>query len=318
MEDLQRIEEEVEVQEGLLTLLNDIGRVKMIDHDEFRCQLTRFRLGRRELEGLAERGGLPLEELVHWARRRAKGEDPPWPWAPLSREDRRALLAGIDGEAALLEIVEANLRLVVHIAKRYGDDPVPMEERVSEGTFGLIRAVEMFDASRGYRFSTYAFHWVRQAISRLLEQRSSIFKVGGEGVRRYRRSLHQEEAVLASETPVEEDLEAAFNVLSLDYAVTEEGASMLQDLIEGNSNPVEEGERRVLREILIQELRKLPPQQAALLAMTHGLFGPELTVAEAGKALGLEREAAIWHYEHGRTQLKKGLARREAVVFAQT
>lgn len=317
---MKRIEEEVEVQEGLQALLDEIGKVRMFDHNELCHQITRFRLGRRELEKLARKAGLPLEKLVGWARRRAKGENPPWPWATLNREDRRALLTGIDGEAALLEIVEANLRLVAHIAKRYSNDSVPMEERISEGTFGLIRAVEMFDPRRGYRFSTYAFHWIRQAISRLLERRSSIFKVSSEDVRRYWKSLCSNglEAATEPKTPAEDALEAAFNVLSLEYAMTEEGTTTLQDMIEGESSPVEETERQMLQDILLQELRALPSQEAALLSMTAGLAGPELTVREAGKALSLEPELAAWHYEHARVELKKALARREAIIFAQT
>ena len=225
---------------------------------------------------------------------------------------RRATLIGIrsDGERAKETLIRSNLRLVVPTAKKYAGDDMPMIEALQEGNLGLIRAVEKFDHTKGYKFSTYAVWWIRQALQRGLAKRgrtiripSTIWEQSGK-VRRARATLRtrfgreptDEEVAAEAGLKVErvrEIRDALKPTTSLDLPVGESGDSSLGDLLpdEEVSDPAMDTAVADLRSRLVETLMTLPERERAILELRFGLRDGEThTLKEVGEAVGLTRE----------------------------
>lgn len=215
-----------------------------------------------------------------------------------------------DGERARARLTHANTRLVVHIAKKYVNNGVPFMDLIQEGNLGLIRAVEKFDYRRGFKFSTYATWWIRQAITRALADQARTIRVPvhmseqisklSAATRRLeqelgRRPTSEEIAVELDLSPkrVEQIMEIAQMPLSLEMRVGEDMDSELGDFLpdEDTPEPTEQAGRELLREEIEMVLGSLSPREAQVLGLRYGLIdGTSHTLEEVGAKFGVTRE----------------------------
>jgi len=216
----------------------------------------------------------------------------------------------IDGERARQRLIQANSRLVVHIAKKYTNNGVPFMDLIQEGNLGLIRAVEKFDYHRGYKFSTYATWWIRQAITRALADQARTIRVPvhmSEQIskltavtRRLEQQLGRDPQLdeIAAEMEmsprrVEQIMEIAQRPLSLEMKVGEEADSELGDFIpdDDTPEPTEQAGRELLREEIEAVLNSLSRREAQVLELRYGLLdGTPHTLEEVGERFGVTRE----------------------------
>jgi RNA polymerase primary sigma factor len=268
------------------TYLKSIGRTSLLTAEQEVDLAKRIEAGLFAEHKLETEAGLPL----------------------VFREELEAVAA--DGRSAKAHMLEANLRLVVSVAKKYSDRGLSLLDVVQEGNLGLIRAVEKFDYTKGYKFSTYAMWWIRQAIQRgfadsartirlpvhVLEMLSKLSRVERDMHQRLGREPTPEElAVELDRTPdqIEELLRTSRQPISLDSTIGEDGETSIGDLIEDVDAPeaAELVDRQLMAEQLRHALDALTPREATIMAMRFGLYdGNPHTLDEIGKALGLTRE----------------------------
>ena len=224
------------------------------------------------------------------------------------KRDLRALV--IDGERAKDHLLRANLRLVVSLAKRYTGHGMPFLDLIQEGNLGLIRAVEKFDYTKGFKFSTYATWWIRQAISRAMADQSRTIRLPVHLVeqvnklQRIRRELNQQFGREASHGELADELDIAEervrelinlsrDLVSLDQTVGADDDAALGDFIADDSAPAAEAavEAGLMRRQLQSVLGTLEAREAAVVRMRYGLDdGQPRTLDEIGRAFKLSRE----------------------------
>ena len=270
--------------------LKEIGKVPLLTADQEVELATAMTAGREAKERLdeAEANGetLPAEEL-----------------AQLKKQVKA-------GERAKQQLAEANLRLVVSIAKRYVGRGMLFLDLIQEGNLGLIKAVEKFDYTKGYKFSTYATWWIRQAITRAIADQARTIRIPVHMVEtinkviRVSRQLLQElghdpspeEIAAEMDMPVDkvrEILKIAQEPVSLETPIGEEEDSHLGDFIpdEGASEPSEAASFTLLQEQLVDVLSTLTPREEKVLKLRFGIEdGRPRTLEEVGKEFNVTRE----------------------------
>ena len=266
---------------------------------------------------LREVGSVPLltaEEEVELARRMEAGREARERLSKgdyTSEEERAELEARVrSGEEARANLIKANSRLVISIAKRYIGQGVPFLDLIQEGNLGLMRAVDKFDYKRGYKFSTYATWWIRQAITRAIADQGRTIRVPvhmSDRIRRLYGVSRELEQKLGRE-PTLKELADALGIslqkvrwmlrisrrpLSLEKPVGEDGDSELGAFIEDEDAPAptEVASHQLLRQELERALATIDPREARILRLRFGLIdGRAHTLEELGQKFGLTRE----------------------------
>ena len=279
--------------------LRDIGRVPLLSHEQ---EIT---LGRQVQELMA------LEELREELTMRAGGEAPSEAQlaeaADLSPAQLKRRLQG--GRRAKERMVAANLRLVVSVAKKYTKRNMELLDLIQEGTIGLVRGVEKFDPTRGYKFSTYAYWWIRQGITRAIAEKSRTIRLPIHitetlnKLKKGQRELSQElgrtptvsELAVAVELPEEEvkDLLCrARQPVSLETKVGDGEDTELLDLLAGEGvGPEEMVAVECLKGDLRALLEQLPELQGRVLRLRYGMEGEEpMSLTSIARTLGISRD----------------------------
>ncbi|WP_426575065.1 RNA polymerase sigma factor RpoD [Aquihabitans sp. McL0605] len=272
--------------------LKEIGRVPLLTGMEEVTLARRIEAGGQAGDRLAELAAAGrIEELDLVARRR------------LERTSR-------DGERAKSDLIQANLRLVVSIAKRYVGRGMHLLDLIQEGNLGLMRAVEKFDYTKGFKFSTYATWWIRQAITRAIADQARTIRIpvhmveSINKVHRIQRQMMQELerdptveelAAKVDMTPdrVREIMRISQDPLSLDSPVGETDDSQLSDFIEDTQAdaPAEMAARNMLGKAVVEALSELSDREKEVVRLRFGLDdGQARTLEEVGKEFGVTRE----------------------------
>ena len=305
----------------------EVGQVReeeaedMTDLDAELIEEDTFDLSQIEIDDsislyLKEIGRVPLltaEEEVSLAKRMEKGRDARRKLAQGVEdwEERERLLWLVrDGQAAQEHLIKANSRLVVSVAKKYVGRGVPFLDLIQEGNIGLIRAVKKFDYRRGYKFSTYATWWIRQAVTRAIADQGRTIRVPVhmyEQINRLTRTSRQlvqelgrdptteeiAEELGVSARKVEHIMRVSQRPLSLEMPVGEEEDSYLGDFIEDEdaAAPNEAAGQQILREVIDEIFQSLTPREVRILQLRFGLVdGYCYTLEEVGKKFGVTRE----------------------------
>ncbi|MFM7086705.1 MAG: RpoD/SigA family RNA polymerase sigma factor [Cyanobium sp.] len=279
--------------------LRDIGRVPLLSHEQ---EIT---LGRQVQELMQ------IEELREELRLRSGGEEPSLESLAAATDLSPALLRRRlqVGRRAKERMVAANLRLVVSVAKKYTRRNMELLDLIQEGTIGLVRGVEKFDPTRGYKFSTYAYWWIRQGITRAIAEKSRTIRLPihitetlnklKKGQRELSQELGRTPTVTELATYVELPEEEVKDLLcrarqpvSLETKVGDGDDTELLDLLAGEGDGPDE---LVAGECLKGDLRalldQLPELQGRVLKMRYGIDGDEpMSLTGIGRILGISRD----------------------------
>ena len=274
--------------------LRDIGRIPLLEHDEEILlgrkvqKLIELEEQKKELslddQGLADAKDVPLKQI--------------------KRELR-------DGKKAKEKMVTANLRLVVSVAKKYTKRNMELLDIIQEGTIGLVRGVEKFDPGRGYKFSTYAYWWIRQGITRAIAEKSRAIRLpihvteNLNKLKKAQRELSQMNGYMPSVFQLSDHLELTVDDIkdlmckarqptSLEIKIGENRDTALIDLLEDETQlPEKKLERQYIKEDMRELISDLPEMQAAVISMRYGI-GEEIlepmSMTAIGQLLNMSRD----------------------------
>ncbi len=281
------------------------GEISTEEMNEIESEVEKFGAG-ENMERVLEQEGLSIDDPVRlYLKEIGK--------VPLLTTERERELAErmMNGDnAAKTELVEANLRLVVSIAKRYVGRGMFFLDLIQEGNLGLMKAVDKFDHTKGYKFSTYATWWIRQAITRAIADQARTIRIPVHMVEtihkvsRYSRQMLQElgreatpeeigEKMGMTAEKVREIMKIAQDPVSLETPIGEEEDSHLGDFIpdDDTPSPAEATSTNILREELEKQLHTLTPREAHVIKLRFGLYdGKTRTLEEVGKEFDITRE----------------------------
>lgn len=280
------------------TYLHEIGRVPLLTHEQeivYGKQVQKMMTLLTEKEELERDNGCELS-LKEWADH-----------AQLSEIELNRIIK--HGQRAKQKMIEANLRLVVAIAKKYQKRNMEFLDLIQEGSLGLERGVEKFDPTRGYKFSTYAYWWIRQAITRAIAQQARTIRLPIHiteklnKIKKTQRELAQklgrsaEVGEIAQELDlkteqIREYLSIARQPISLDVRVGDNQDTELSELLEDDGiSPDHYATQQLLRNDLYSLMADLSPQQQEVITLRFGLDdGKELSLAKIGQRMSISRE----------------------------
>ncbi|RPI52972.1 MAG: RNA polymerase sigma factor RpoD [Chloroflexi bacterium] len=276
----------IDIDDSISLYLKEIGRIPLLTAEQEVSLAKRMEAGRNAKRRMSKNGELGLDE----------------------RERLRSTIR--DGQAAQEHLIKANSRLVVSVAKKYVGRGVPFLDLIQEGNIGLIRAVKKFDYRRGYKFSTYATWWIRQAVTRAIADQGRTIRVPVHmyeqinRLARVSRQLVQElgrdptveeiaEELGVSPKKVERTIKVSQRPLSLEMPVGEEDDSFLGDFIEDSEapSPTDQASQQLLRDQIEDIFGSLTPREVRILQLRFGLVdGYSYTLEEVGKKFGVTRE----------------------------
>jgi RNA polymerase primary sigma factor len=276
----------IDIDDSISLYLKEIGRIPLLTAEQEVSLAKRMEAGRFAKRRLSKDGKLSPDEI----------------------DEQQYLIR--DGQAAQEHLIKANSRLVVSVAKKYVGRGVPFLDLIQEGNIGLIRAVKKFDYRRGYKFSTYATWWIRQAVTRAIadqgrtirvpvhmyEQINRLARVSRQLVQELGRDPSMEEIAEelgVSPKKVERIIKVSQRPLSLEMPVGEEDDSFLGDFIEDGEapSPTDQASQQLLREQIDDIFASLTPREVRILQLRFGLVdGYSYTLEEVGKKFGVTRE----------------------------
>jgi RNA polymerase primary sigma factor len=265
------------------------------------------------LQEIGETDLLTMQEEVWLAKRMERGKiaEGKLNELNLAPDDRLTWEADkADGDAARSHLIQANLRLVVSVAKKYVGRGLSFLDLIQEGNIGLMKATDKFDYQRGYKFSTYATWWIRQAITRAISDQSRTIRLPvhvGETINRVKKTGHRLQQILERE-PTQEEIARAMDVpddkvrqvldvsrhpVSLEAPVGQDGDAFLGDFIEDETmpQPLELASQELLKSQISDALEKLTERERKIIVLRFGLEdGRFRTLEEVGREFGITRE----------------------------
>ena len=280
--------------DSVRSYLRDIGRIPLLEHDEEILlgrkvqRLMELETQKKELEldneGLAKAWDIPLKQIKKELREGIKAKD---------------------------KMVTANLRLVVSVAKKYTKRNMELLDIIQEGTIGLVRGVEKFDPGRGYKFSTYAYWWIRQGITRAIAEKSRAIRLpihvteNLNKLKKAQRELSQMNGYMPSVFQLSDHLELSVDDIkdlmckarqptSLEIKIGENRDTALIDLLEDETQlPEKILERQCIKDDMRELIRELPEMQAAVISMRYGIgedILEPMSMTAIGQVLNMSRD----------------------------